>query len=191
MTTKAAESFDWQFAVDGDAEREKLLNAAIRFTSAMQLNEDRHWLTLLGASGIGKTHLAKRILAFWREKAGWWDLTAPGGKVPQLKESRFISWVAFMDRRKSGDYDELNRIAALPFLVIDDIGADRDTSGFSRATIDRLANERLGKWTVFTSNLFKRQIAETIDVRLTSRMIRNDNVVIESNARDYNTKKKV
>lgn len=190
MITPASANWDWKFDTLGDRQLEKMLSAAKRFGSAMQLDETPHWLCLLGPSGAGKTHLSKRILDYWRKKAGWWTLRGRAGDVPQLKESRFISWRSFIDRQKAGEFSEIESLIRLPFAVVDDIGAEHDPNGFAKSRLDRVADERLGKWTVFTSNLLLNQIAKEIDPRISSRMIRGGNVVVEVAVTDYNVRKR-
>jgi DNA replication protein DnaC len=165
-----------------------MLHAAKTFASAMQRKEPPYWLCLLGPSGAGKTHLAKALLRFWRQKAGWWMLAAPGGDIPQLKDSRFVSWRAFIERQRNGNFTEIESVIDLPFAIIDDVGAEHDPMGFAKSRLDRLADERLGKWTVFTSNLLLNQVAQQIDPRISSRMIRSGNLVIECDVIDYNVR---
>lgn len=190
MITPASANWAWEYETCGDPELVRMLSAARRFVSAMQLNETPHWLCLLGPSGAGKTHLSKKIVRYWREKAGWWKLEAKGGTILQLKESRFVSWRAFMDRQKAGEFSEIDTLIQLPFVVIDDLGAEHDPSGFAKSRLDRIADARLNKWTVFTSNLLLGQIAKDIDPRISSRMIRGQNTVIETSAIDYSLRKR-
>lgn len=49
----------------------------------------------------------------------------------------------------------------------------------------RLANARIGRWTVWTSNLTHREISDSIDARLASRLIRDGNKGIRITAPDY------
>lgn len=190
MITAGSDSWNWNFDTFNDPQLTKMLDAAKRFACAMKAGAPPHWLCLLGPSGAGKTHLAKCITRFWRGKAGWWTLRGRAGDVPQLKESRFVSWRAFIDRQKAGEFSEIQTIIRLPFVVLDDLGAEHDPNGFAKSRLDRVADERLGKWTVFTSNLLLNQIAKEIDPRVSSRMIRGANVVIEVATTDYNIRRR-
>jgi len=51
--------------------------------------------------------------------------------------------------------------------------------------LGKLADERLRKWTMFTCNFDRRQIALQIDARIASRLMRHGSVIIETNIRDY------
>jgi DNA replication protein DnaC len=84
-----------------------------------------------------------------------------------------------------GDFG-LPEYLADDFLVaIDDLGAARDTTNFVADAIYRLANSRIGRWTIFTSNLNLADVATKIDERVASRMIRDRNVVHRIAAGDY------
>lgn len=101
----------------------------------------------------------------------------------------WYSATAFADaiRRDFG----LPEYLARDFLVvIDDVGAARDTTNFIADGLYRLANVRLGKWTIFTSNLGLADVAKQIDERFASRLIRDGNVVHRINAGDYAMRKR-
>lgn len=186
VNTPESEKFDWQFQTLGDPQLDAMLDATKQFASAMQRKEKSHWFCLLGSSGAGKTHLAKAIHRFWKRTAGWWILQGRAGEVQQLKDSKFISWRSFMDSQREGNFSEIETIVRLPFAIIDDFGAEHDPNGFAKSRLDRIADERLGKWTVFTSNLSLEQIANKIDPRISSRMLRGSSVVIQVDAPDFN-----
>jgi DNA replication protein DnaC len=75
------------------------------------------------------------------------------------------------------------------FLVgVDDVGAAREDGGRTSwlpEALYRLCNARLGKWTIFTTNLSLTEIGRTIDERIASRMIRDGNQFHRINAGDY------
>ena len=125
----------------------------------------RRWLSLLGNSGVGKTHLAKKLSALLKTYG---------------YNGCFYSWSRIIDYARKGDFGIFEHLENVPIAVIDDIGAGYENY-FSSSKITELADKRLNKWTIFTSNLQLRQIAETIDTRLASRMIRGENKVIEFN----------
>lgn len=130
------------------------------------------WLTLCAASGSGKTHLALRIRDIARE---------------QLRYQKCQRWTVtrYADMLRSGNWDLQAHLERLDLLILDDLGAER-MSDMIRASLYDLLNSRLGKWTVITSNVNLRGIAEDIDGRIASRLIRGGSVVIEvDDARDY------
>ena len=90
------------------------------------------------------------------------------------------------DELRSGCYrNEYMEQADL--LVLDDFGAERVTSLIEDATY-RLFNNRLGRWTFITTNKTYEAIAE-MDVRLSSRMIRDGNIFHATTAIDYAMRK--
>jgi DNA replication protein DnaC len=77
-----------------------------------------------------------------------------------------------------------------PLLVIDDIGAERDQTGFASEKLNMLLGMRVGKWTVITSNLLLKALSK-VDDRIASRMFRErGNLVIEIQAtKDFGERK--
>ena len=74
-------------------------------------------------------------------------------------------------------------------LVIDDLLSAHDPRGFLSSIASDLAERRLGKWTIFTSNFLLDQIAKK-ETRVASRMLRSGNEVIQlDNIADFNLRK--
>ena len=63
-------------------------------------------------------------------------------------------------------------------LFVDDIGAEKDTTGFVKGKLCELLSRRLGKWTLLTSNLTLTDMGENYDNRISSRIIRDDNMFV-------------
>jgi DNA replication protein DnaC len=191
VITQASEQFDWGFETFNERELNDALKAVKRFGSAIQLNEDPHWLTLLGISGTGKTHLAMKIVKFWRERGGFRVVKGAAGDFKSLGDSRFTSWPKFIDRQRSGVYSEMEDLQEMPLLALDEIAADRDPNDFGKARLYDLLNARLNKWTVITSNLPNIEaVAHSIDQRIASRLMRCGSVVIRLNdTKDFNLRK--
>lgn len=144
------------------SEQRKALACALKFCADME-NRRFRWLSLLGPSGRGKTHLARCVEA-WRKSRGgagyfyrWLDL------LQRFRE----------DREQIGNF--MRRCDDSRLLIIDDIGAGYETE-FAAATIAEIAERRQGRATMLTSNLTMQQIAE-LDSRIASRMIRGGSVV--------------
>lgn len=121
------------------------------------------WLTLLGKSGRGKTHLAKRIEA-WRRGKG---------------DGRFYyRWPAILEQMRN-DRETITlfmeRARDRKLLIIDDIGAAHETE-FAAAVLCDIADTRIGLPTVFTSNLSIEGISK-MDARIASRMFRDGSEV--------------
>ena len=73
--------------------------------------------------------------------------------------------------------------------MLDDIGADYDPSGIGVSKLDRVLRSRTGKWTILTCNLTLAHIAGSLDTRIASFLIRDNNMVCEINAPDYALRK--
>jgi len=126
-------------------------------------NGSGQWLTLLGGSGVGKTFLA-RLVRNWSQTEG-------------IHGAMFIRWITVCDYMRKGDFGVLDAMAECSLLIVDDIGADYETA-LSKAKIYVLAERRFNKPTLFTSNLTLDQIGDQIDVRVASRLVRDNNRVV-------------
>ena len=155
---KALESYDTTF----HPECVKARNETAKFMASVQ-NGTGAWLSLLGGSGVGKTFLA-RLVRNWSKAEG-------------ISGGMFIRWVTVCDYMRKGDYGVLDAMADASVLIVDDIGADYETE-LSKSKIYVIAERRLRKPTLFTSNLNLEQIGNQIDVRVASRLVRENNRVV-------------
>ena len=173
------------------------LAAATRFVADMAMAHEPRWLTFAGVCGCGKTFLALQIFAqaehhnpgnpkrnpIW--PSDW--ATSPRTSLDGFRRPRCVWMTAnqFAARMRGGDY-QLPEYLAEDFLVaIDDIGAARDTTNFIADALYRLCNVRLGRWTLFTTNLTLGDIEAQIDGRVASRLIRDANSMVDIDAGDY------
>lgn len=166
-----------------------MLAAAETFCYEMLAAGPPRWLSFVGPSGAGKTHLAKKISAFFRKHLA--GTLRPG----QDESSRwkmhggFISWRKLTDQIRDGDFGKFRDICTDDFLALDDIGAEHK-SEFVTAKLDQLFDSRQGKWTVVTGNLSLSEIKDSMDARIASRMIRNGSVVVDVDVPDFNLRKR-
>ncbi len=136
------------------------------------------WLTLCGTNGNGKTHCAKRC---------WQAIVADHRQefAGCLYNRQIIHWPSFVQDLRGGDgYGMLRDLRSWPYLVIDEMGGERDTTGFSAEQIATLLCCRVGRWTLITTNL-SIDAVEKFDRRIASRMFRNGGIVVECLAQDY------
>lgn len=133
----------------------------------------RRWLSLLGASGVGKTHLAEAVAAILKKER-------PGWLVQCWKWQKVVSML------RAGDWAFVEYlIKEVDVLILDDVGAENTTPAILSA-LNRVVDGRLGKWTMITSNLLPDNIRETLDARIASRLYRGNNVVCRvKDAPDY------
>jgi len=166
----------------------------LAFTAAAQFAQDvnnrrPYWLTLCGVSGTGKTHLAKMLYRHFMGASRFnLDYDPKSNKVTG-NSGQFCCWRKTCSDIKQGDYGLIEDLSDDWFVVLDDIGTAHDPSGFIASALDRILNSRLRKWTVITCNFGLKEIADRMDVRIASRMLRDDSIVIElSDVPDFNTR---
>jgi len=125
-------------------------------------------LYICGPNGVGKTHLAMAILREFGE-----ELDGQAVLVATLLDR---VRAAFNPETKEVAAEVLDRFAAIPFLVLDDIGAEKPTP-WAQEALFRLVYQREANrdriTTIFTSNLTTAELAGFYDVsgqRITSRI---------------------
>lgn len=180
---------DWRPNLDAyEPSLQKAADLAAAFVADMACGKTPgRWLTFTGKTGCGKTMLARQIL----EQSGksnpgrdtWGPF--PGPYLPPRPYCVWLDATQFADSMRSGHYHLPESLANDWCVVLDDIGTVRDRTDFVAEAIYRFCNARMGKWTVFTSNLSLEQIMDQIDERVASRLIRDNNTMHRITARDY------
>ncbi len=165
-----------------------LIAACGEFCKAMKAGQPPYWLTLLGGSGIGKTHLAKQIFN-WHLRSGLFrDGTVDRHGLSEVEYAREWCWwpdLAGMLKGNEG-YALVRDMASARFAVIDEIGAELDKSGHVTNCLSNALCARVGKWTIITSNKSLGDIQRELDPRVSSRMLREGSKVISVELEDYN-----
>jgi DNA replication protein DnaC len=162
------------------------VDGAAKFIASVNYVKPPFWLTLTARSGTGKTKLARAVYRQFMDQNRFERFYDPLNNRIGGNTCMFVDWRKFCDDVK-GAFDLIDDVCAEWFVILDDLGAERDASGFIASVIDRILNARRGKWTLITTNLKLRQVAEKIDPRVSSRMLRDGNQVVESDALDYNS----
>ena len=133
------------------------------------------WVSLMGASGCGKSHLAAAAVRVLHN-LGFGDTRV-----------QMWTWRNAM-RRMMDDSGVMYWLADLHVLILDDIGtgftASSKAAALTSSLLYDLLEARLGKWTIITSNLSPGDIAETLDVRIASRLYRGQNVIVDMSRAD-------
>lgn len=148
------------------------------------------WLTFTGVAGCGKTMLARQIFAQARSYSPGNVAIWHAGEGYYREENRrpecvWLEAAVFSSRMKEGEYDLPEYLKPDWIVCLDDLGASRDKSDFIADGIYRFCNARLGRWTLFTTNLTLEELADRIDQRVVSRLIRDQNAVCQIKAGDY------
>lgn len=161
-----------------------MLEGAVALCGDMARNEHGpgRWLSYLGTSGNGKTHLAMEILRWAQE-----NMRATQGLngVAATRPMAFVTAHDLAARCRGGEWEWFGWLQGCWLLVLDELGAPRDPTGFVVDLYGRLLNKRLGRWTVITSNFLPQEIARSMDARIASRLYRDGSSVIECTAQDY------
>lgn len=127
------------------------------------------WLTLSGLPGVGKTMLANQAFAEIRTFAFSYA---------------FIRERDFDSELRGGNWTIARMFERMDFVVFDDLGSTRDTSGLLANAIAEFVAVRERRWTLWTTNLTLEQVRE-IDPRIASRLIRDGNRFVRIEAEDY------
>lgn len=156
--------------------------AAALFALDMRRNINPRWLVLLGATGTGKTHIAKKMHHIFQTEMSGFEI--PGNEARKM-QGRLVSWRKAADRFRSGEY-ATNDMEESYFVALDDIGAEyRAKTDFIISKLDGILDARLGKWTLVTANLTLQQISDFMDVRISSRLMRGGSQIIELDTMDF------
>lgn len=172
-----------KFNTFNEPELERLLDETARFAASINFTTP-YWLTLSGHSGVGKTMLAKTVYRQFMDQNRF-EL-----KFDRLRNRTygntggFYCWRSCCSSFRAGAYELIEDICDEWFVILDDVGSERDPTGFIASALDQILNARQHKWTLITTNLSLREIAN-IDARISSRMLRNNGVVLEVNSQDY------
>ena len=165
-----------------------MIGAVGRFVRAVKDGKTPYWLSLLGTSGAGKTYLAKRIWN-WYHTSDLFQATMSrdhSGRQQILYPGQWCYWPSVAAQLSAGEgYEILSELASEKFIVLDEIGSDRDPSGNIRNGLARTLCSRVGKWTIVTSNKTLQQVGDDIDNRIASRMCRDGSQVVEVDIPDY------
>jgi DNA replication protein DnaC len=182
-----------EFKIEGDSRTEaqltRMVEMTARFMKAIKAQRSPRWLSFLGTSGAGKTHLARKVW-LWFKGSSFFNAEVN----PSTKEIYYPgSWVFWpnlaSDLLSNSGYGQLEDLKNEKFVVLDEIGADRDPSGHVRDCLARLLSARVGKWTVLTSNKTLGDIERDIDARISSRIIRDENLLVDVDVPDYALRK--
>jgi DNA replication protein DnaC len=156
--------------------KQKASDAFKRFKNNEMFN-----LWLVGAPGVGKSHLAMSILRNLNE-GGEKDkscLFVSVGKMLRLIKNSF--------NNKESMYTEeyfISLCAKADYLVLDDLGAEtgatntlKSASDYTLQVLYGIADARQGKATILTTNLSTDTLTNMYDAKLVSRFLRSKTVI--------------
>lgn len=154
-----------------------MIDIAANWALDIKEGEKPKWLSLLGSSGCGKTHIAKRL---WH-----WITKRPDFQGRSDYSPQYIYWPKFVEELRSGAaYNRYQDMMRWRYLVLDDVCGERETD-YSTEKLHNLLGSRDGKWTLISSNKRMMDIA-ILDRRIASRMVRGGSLIADIRTKDYN-----
>lgn len=166
----------------------RALDECARFSASLNFTQP-YWLTWCGPCANGKTFLARKV---WRVFMDFNRFEVQlDSSIQKIygNTGLFVDWRDLCaDVRSGSGWGRVEDICAEHFVILDDLGTEHDPNGFIASVTDRILAARVGKWTFITTNLSFQEVSDKIDARAASRMLRNNGVVIETQAPDYNTR---
>lgn len=164
-------------------QQEEMIEEAAKFIMDVDRSKHPRWLSFLGTSGAGKSHLAKGIWK-WYVNSKHFKATVKGEQI--VYPGTFVHFPEMADDvLNNQNYGRFSELVPEKLVVIDEIGLEKDRFGTLRDMLVRLLCQRTDKWTVITGNITQAWIEKNMDARISSRIGRNGSVVVEVNMRDY------
>lgn len=191
-TPESTKSSDWKPTLDlWHPSLKTAADACARFIADMETGREPYWLTLRGLQGTGKTMLARQVFEFAKRNCnpGRHDLWVGGTGIYQEHNRRphcvWYESYKFGQEMKGGNWNLPEYLRHDFLVVIDDLGAARDKTEFLADGLYRLADQRSHRWMIWTTNLTLNEIGERLDQRISSRLIRDENRLVNITATDY------
>ncbi|MGM0214930.1 ATP-binding protein [Enterococcus sp. AZ109] len=133
---------------------------------------------LTGSPGVGKTHLGMSVLDFAMKKSGYVVSCSVVSYRELLEQLKFA--MNDSEARKQIQGALMTEIKKTDLVLIDDVGAElgrlednQKATPYDVDVITSLAEARLDKATIFTTNLTSKQLINAYGERVFSRMMNN------------------
>lgn len=159
----------------------------VKFTSDLFYNKPAYWLTFSGLSGTGKTYLATLVWQ-WYLRCGQYELN-DAGDILSVRDGYYAHWPTLRRKLANRDWGMLDSLVDKHLLIMDEIRESGEKTDVFREALSDLISCRMGRWTILTCNLSLDQIGKQIDTRISSRIVRDSNVLINFNCQDFSMRK--
>ena len=191
---------NWKPELDAyDFSLQSARSACAKFVAAMESGAQPYWLTFTGVNGCGKTMLARQVFEqakrinpgnpannpIWPPDA--LERAAEGVNVYEPSRPYCI-WIKEGDlasRMRGGEYGLPEDLRGDYLVALDELGISRDPTNFVSEAVGRLCDNRIGRWGIFCTNFTLNEIKERMDGRIASRLVRDDNLVVQITSGDY------
>jgi hypothetical protein len=162
----------------------------------MEKGADPYWLTLQGPFGCGKTMLMRQVFEqakrinpgnpannpIWPPE---WESSEQHVYTGRRPYALIYDEGGMASRMRAGQYDLPRELRDDYFVALDEIGVTRDPTNFIAEAISTFCDVRLRSWTMLATNLSLQEIADRMDGRIASRILRSGNKFIAITAGDY------
>lgn len=127
-------------------------------------------LVVCGSPGTGKSHVAKRVVAFFQSYSIdlWYD--RKWGHPPKAV---FVDWARLCERDREDAFEEAQReISEADVVVLDDVGSESDKfkSQQSVSRLRRVLGTCEHKWLMVNANFSKSEWPHKFDARVADRL---------------------
>lgn len=166
-------SHAWDFTVYHPALAPCLPAVQAFCSAALRREPPARWLSFLGPSGVGKTHLLRQAFRFLEARMR--IKTVTGWRAAQC--AHIIPAEDLTDWQAPRDY------AGYDVIYVEDIASGGDATkgsgGVLRSRIAELLQLRSRRWTMLDGNLSRSQVAACFDGRIASRLKRDGSWLVE------------
>jgi len=172
-----------------DEQTEKARSLCMKYVQHFSNNskEDRANLVLMGSCGSGKSHLSVAIARTIKDKGFTVGFITTGELLTKIKST-------YNKHSSVSEGQILDDIKKLDLLIIDDLAAEthnlKDDFSWSKTKIFDIVNARIGKPTIYSSNLNDKALEKAVGERVFSRLNKNTKF-IELFTEDYRKRLRV
>lgn len=149
-------------------------------------NGDSPWpLVMIGEAGAGKTCAALLMLYRWAELGAhvYYSLAAGYAERVRLAKLGELEWQTITAHGKLSEANVVDEWGRPPLAVLEEVGTRDKASDFQCEVVQRCIDGRLGRPTVYTSNLKLEVLEQVYTDRIASRLSAGTIVYVKGDQR--------